>query len=219
MFLIHVILLSMPEVLITHFEALVHPDYNLMWSETPVLTPEHVLRRHAWDQRVEEIAQNPQAVLLYFSCFLQSQELKYYLIKDRSSSVYLEESDRIRKYKEKLQERFFSFAGNQYPSAATLERLLQSRGFFHAQVGTTLTVYGEYYDSCVNQWGTRLKTVLGLAGENYAILPRLSLAYSDDPNRHARKFELELLLREVRMMEQMQEFPSTFNVKHPLILP
>jgi len=160
--------------IIESVDALIHPDFHLMneltWKDEFVSSsPEGVLRE-SWDQRVREIAANPNRRLVYVS-WLSRQKLES---RQRFSNPWEEmDYERIRRYQSQLGERMFVA-----PQSASLgwnmsAQILAGEGVIDKRT-TRLYAMGEWTDQCVKAEGRVIQLSLGISKENFLILPQLS---------------------------------------------
>lgn len=172
-----------PDVEIIHFDALIHPDYNLKWSKDATATLSHIERREAWRERVQELVEDPHSALFYFSTFLRYRDGKVGLdLRGNNYPVIREDAIRRKELENLLGNRFIWFAGNHEPTPEEVAIKLQERRLTFEPQNTTLLAYGEYYDRCVGIWGSHLQQTLGIPTQNYAKLEKLSLETLWDPN-------------------------------------
>lgn len=149
----------MPERL-SQIDVLIHPGFSLFYKSgrLPISEGYRKIMR-LWDERVIEIAKNPQAVLLYFSPSLVRPSADSDLLM-QSAGFGSYDNRHINKYYELLKERFFYFAGTDMPRRSSLLALFSIAGFALKPDSTHLTVYGEYFEYCVQRWGHFLQDEL-----------------------------------------------------------
>lgn len=168
----------MAEIPISQIDALIHPDYHLRWESEPDLTPGHIRKRLRWDARAEALADNPQAVMLYFSTFIKREPHTGKITTSfLDNELYGEDRARIVRYKKMLGKRFFLFPGLEKPTGQALQNMFSQRDFFFNPRPAYLHTYGEYYELCVDTWNRHLVKVLKLPAENSRRIGELSVYY------------------------------------------
>lgn len=153
----------MSETLVTHIDALVHPNWQLMNFPG---RPQELWTK--WDQRVDLLVSQPESVMFYFSIFPNQRE-KW----DQSGRLeFLRELDSQRKaqYLAKLGNRFFAFNFEELVAPSILEE----RGMTYHPATTTLLAYGVYYEVCVDRIKGDIEQALGIMPKNSSSLEDLS---------------------------------------------
>lgn len=123
------------------------------------------------------LANDPEAVLFYFSAFLRLQAGNGgpALIRDSDLAAYEVDRRRILQYKEQLDERFILFTGDQKPSGSALKKIFDERGLFYTSAEARLVAYGEYSGACVASWRRYMTIGLGLKEHQSFLEEKLSL--------------------------------------------
>jgi len=168
---------------INQIDALVHPDYSLKGSDRPILTMDQIRRRHKWMERAQVLARNPKAILIYSSVFLYAKEGDSTLHSAPGrGQTHKEDEKRIGEMQKLLGDRFFLLPGIPLPDGEKLIGEFNSRRFTYHPNHTTLDVYGEWYNVCVNSWYVHLQQALSIPYQQIRRLPDLSLHTQDDIN-------------------------------------
>jgi hypothetical protein len=152
---------------ITQIDALIHPDYLLMGRIQGItLHPRQQELREAWDQRVLDIANNPNSAMLYFSC-LNNPSYPRELLPDDSNIDELIEFDRMRmnRYADILGRRFIGLERTNLPDQKNVTEGLAKRGLNCKGSHVDLYSYGELYEACVMAWNKGVKLALGIPDE------------------------------------------------------
>lgn len=165
---------------IIHADALVHPDFHLKYSPNPCITKRDLERREAWEERANEIARNPRAILFYFSNFIEGSEPIQGNIKwTGEENLLLHEQDRIRRFEGLLGKRLILYPEDYCPTKDELLQDFWERNFTYNPHSMTLLLYGEYYDWCVMTRALILELNLGIPITNLQLSPLTSLLNSE----------------------------------------
>ncbi|OGY13103.1 MAG: hypothetical protein A3F61_02525 [Candidatus Blackburnbacteria bacterium RIFCSPHIGHO2_12_FULL_41_13b] len=164
---------------IFQFDALIHPDFLLRERMYQNMHPTQVELHNRWGKRFQEIADDPTTALLYYSSYNKLEFDGQTIPKNKI--LFPLEKKRIELLNELLGDRFINFNSGDFPYKPLLMRIFEQRGFLFTPAETTLRVYGEIYEACVNlnenSWGAELKKALGIPESNYHPDPELSLIH------------------------------------------
>lgn len=153
---------------------LVHPDHQARRDYQHPLHPYQQELRIAWERKVKEIRNDPEAALFYVSP-LSALALSRGLQDHRSLSFDLDrkEIQRIERWKDTLEERMVVFPERRFRRRDVMNAL---KGFYFNEDELTLRAFGEYEDFCVRVWRDDLRDHLGLQPESAITLDNLSLS-------------------------------------------
>lgn len=167
---------------ITSIDILVHPRYvqRRRGSRSHELRQIQIDVAERWDERVHELAQQRDAILLYFSTMrLGDEPIEKYItgelpVEERDN----EDLERIKQYKNLLGERLFVFQGDWLPYGDMLYEAITSRGFSLSPY-VEVRAYGELYDACVQAWGEVVVEELEIPRKRLVLNRDLSLSLID----------------------------------------
>lgn len=165
----------MGEILVTCIDELVHPGYHSIYSRPPQTDRIHIVLAGRWDQRVQQRAgEEFTGLFLYFSPLpITDLEAAINYSKDLGHPLKNEDVQRIIKYRNLLQERFFYFGLEQEKEINFLE-VIQSRGFRIDPTVCRVFVFGEYGGLCTRDIGAISRDQLALVPKSVLFLPSLS---------------------------------------------
>ncbi|MFA5894208.1 MAG: hypothetical protein WC851_00355 [Candidatus Shapirobacteria bacterium] len=166
---------------ITQIDVLIHPDFYQMKNPSMPLHQIQKDLRSLWDERVNELRNSGDGVLIYFSN-MPKDELAMGMRNKNSldNDIKRGDIDRIKRYQRELGDRFILFSELEQPSAEQLKDIFSSRGFSYEPDETKLCPYGEAFDACVTAWGYHIKTVLQIPNSNYDFYTEgMSLTFED----------------------------------------
>lgn len=159
---------------VSQVDVLVKPGSEAKRNHKLYKAPSYKELQLAWEKRFQELVKNPQALLLYFSEFIDSKiEHEWRKIEDQ----------RISQLRKKLGSKLFVFDTNDVPHRDSLLRTLTKQNITWDSSNLSLWAYGEHlhtYDdggACVGIWGKSVKNILGVDDSNFVYpIPSLSMS-------------------------------------------
>jgi hypothetical protein len=157
---------------IRQIDALVHPDFaGALSSRRHDVREERM--RPLWNRRIDELTKQPDALLLYYSAYLDNLQ---------GDSLPSWELERRQKCQSQLGDRFYFFGFWELPTRELLWEF-NDRGFKFDPNLVRLVAYGEYYHECVATWLAATQEALQLPNSACSRNPSLSIGV-DVPDLH-----------------------------------
>jgi hypothetical protein len=165
---------------IKFIDILVHPDFYQMMVPDLSLHEKQLAVRKKWQQRFEQLKEQDDAVLIYFS-ILTINEITQRLGDPTSISNKIESEEiyRIKSLKEMLGSRFILFGWFYPPSFETILKTFTSRGISYIPQETKIHAYGEILEMCVWAWSNYIAVSLDIPRSNIEFNREKSLTNND----------------------------------------
>lgn len=167
-------------MLIKQIDILVHPDYFQMSLPGLPLHKKQLLLREKWEQRLELLEKQQDAILLHFS-FMFTRPLKLGIegMLTTQNVIQKEEIRRTKNSMEKLGNRYFWFGCFIMPDSDSLNEMFKSRDFTYVPQDTKIRGYGEMFEVCTKAWVDGTALSLGIPPSNIEYCRDESLTNSD----------------------------------------
>ncbi len=148
---------------ITSVNVLVHPDFDARehFTDSSELSPTQLDLRSRWEERVRQIAEQDDAILIYLTAL--SPEVSRRVLDDEDlipNSLIKDEVQRIKRWGNILGNRFVLFHEDDEITHGKFNEL--TRGEFIVDQEAQLVSFGEYGDLCASGFVQKYKKALGI---------------------------------------------------------
>ncbi len=165
---------------IRQIDIIVHPNYYQMLVPYLPLHKRQLILRKLWNQRFNELEQQKDSVLLYFS-YIDDDKLSQGLkdISTLTNKVEWEEVSTIKIVRSMLGNRLILYGWTLLPNEKNLLKTFRERGFVVSPENTKICAYGEVFEMCVIAWACHVANIFSILPSNSEHDRRLSLANED----------------------------------------